>query len=64
MTIREVAVAVAGDGPQPVVTGHYRLGDVRHIVASPARAERDLGFRAEIEPAEGLAAFRDDPLRA
>jgi dTDP-L-rhamnose 4-epimerase len=64
VSIREVAVAVAGDGPQPVVTGDYRLGDVRHIVASPARAERDLGFTSAIEPAEGLTAFRTDPLRA
>jgi dTDP-L-rhamnose 4-epimerase len=64
VSIREVAAAVAGDGPEPVVTGEYRLGDVRHIVASPARAERDLGFTATIGPEEGLAAFRTDPLRA
>src|SRR5436190_1748228 len=27
------ALAKALDGPQPVITGHYRLGDVRHISA-------------------------------
>ena len=32
---------------EPVVTGEYRLGDVRHIVASPEGAARDLGFRAQ-----------------
>ena len=32
---------------EPVVTGEYRLGDVRHVVASPAAAGRDLGFRAQ-----------------
>jgi dTDP-L-rhamnose 4-epimerase len=64
VSIRDVAAAVAGDGPEPMVTGEYRLGDVRHIVASPARAERDLGFTAEIGPEEGLTAFRTDPLRA
>src|SRR5207248_10071983 len=35
-TIREMAVALARaiGGPEPVVTGRYRLGDVRHVVAS------------------------------
>ena len=64
VSILDVARAVAGDGPEPEVTGRYRLGDVRHIVASPERAERDLGFRAKIAPAEGLAAFRHEPLRS
>jgi dTDP-L-rhamnose 4-epimerase len=64
VSVLEVARAVAGDGPAPEVTGAYRLGDVRHVVASPARAERDLGFRARLGPAEGLAAFRHEPLRA
>src|ERR1700712_4180573 len=64
VSILEVARAVAGDGPVPQVTGGYRLGDVRHVVASPARASRDLGFSASVGPAEGLAAFRHEPLRA
>jgi len=64
VTIRDVARAVASAGPEPVVTGGYRLGDVRHIVASPERAHRDLGFRAEIAPGVGLARFATDPLRA
>jgi dTDP-L-rhamnose 4-epimerase len=66
VSILEVArlVAAAGDGPEPKVTGEYRLGDVRHIVASPARAAADLGFRAEVTPTEGLTRFATDPLRA
>lgn len=64
VSVLDVAQAVAGDGPGPVVTGRYRLGDVRHVVASPDRAARDLGFRAETGPNEGLAAFRHEPLRA
>jgi dTDP-L-rhamnose 4-epimerase len=64
VSILDVARAVAGDGPGPEVTGRYRLGDVRHVVASPQRAEDGLGFRAAITPTEGLAAFRDEPLRA
>jgi dTDP-L-rhamnose 4-epimerase len=64
VSILEVARLVAADGPDPVVTGEYRLGDVRHIVASPARAAADLGFRAAVAPADGLARFATDPLRA
>ncbi|MGD0246466.1 MAG: NAD-dependent epimerase/dehydratase family protein [Streptosporangiaceae bacterium] len=48
---------------EPVVTGEYRLGDVRHIVASPAGAARDLGFRAQIRFAEGMTEFARAPLR-
>ncbi|MCP2337653.1 dTDP-L-rhamnose 4-epimerase [Actinomadura rupiterrae] len=51
------ALSAACDGPPPVVTGDYRLGDVRHIVASPARAAADLGFTAEIAFEDGMAEF-------
>jgi dTDP-L-rhamnose 4-epimerase len=64
ISILEVARAVAGDGQPPEVTGGYRLGDVRHVVASAERAWRELGFRAGIRPEAGLAAFRSVPLRA
>jgi dTDP-L-rhamnose 4-epimerase len=56
-------LARAADGPAPVTTGEFRLGDVRHIVASPARAEAELGFRAGIALADGLAEFAHAPLR-
>jgi dTDP-L-rhamnose 4-epimerase len=46
-----------------VVTGEYRLGDVRHIVASPEGAARDLGFRAQMPFAAGIAEFATAPLR-
>ena len=39
------------------MTGEYRLGDVRHIVASPEGAARDLGFRAQTPFAAGIAEF-------
>jgi dTDP-L-rhamnose 4-epimerase len=48
---------------EPVVTGDFRLGDVRHIAASPARAREALGFEAAITPQEGLRRFVGDPLR-
>jgi dTDP-L-rhamnose 4-epimerase len=64
-TVGEMASALADSfgGIEPVVTGEYRLGDVRHIVASPATAARDLGFRAETRFAEGIAEFAQAPLR-
>jgi dTDP-L-rhamnose 4-epimerase len=65
--ILDVARLVArgtGRAIEPEVTGGYRLGDVRHIVASPARAVAELGFSAEVLPDEGLAAFATAPLRA
>jgi dTDP-L-rhamnose 4-epimerase len=48
---------------EPVVTGRYRVGDVRHIVASSDRARRDLGFTAQIGPRDGLPRFATEPLR-
>jgi dTDP-L-rhamnose 4-epimerase len=65
-TVGEMAGALAaafGGGLGPVVTGEYRLGDVRHVVASPAAAAADLGFRAQIRFAEGMAEFARAPLR-
>jgi dTDP-L-rhamnose 4-epimerase len=65
-TIGEMADALSGaipGGPAPVVTGSFRLGDVRHVVASPARAERELGFRATVSFRAGIRAFASAPLR-
>ncbi|WP_249999146.1 NAD-dependent epimerase/dehydratase family protein [Actinoplanes sp. M2I2] len=64
-TIGEMAaeLAAATGGPPPTVTGEFRLGDVRHVVASPARAEAELGFRAAVGLAEGVAGFATAPLR-
>lgn len=47
----------------PLVTGQYRSGDVRHIVADPARAIAVLGFRAAVDPRDGLREFAYAPLR-
>jgi len=52
-----------GGAIEPVVTGEFRLGDVRHIVASPEGAAHDLGFRAQIRFAEGMTEFASAPLR-
>jgi len=59
-TVGQLAGALAGVlAPEltPVTSGRWRLGDVRHVVASPARAEAALGFRAEVSFAAGMAEF-------
>jgi dTDP-L-rhamnose 4-epimerase len=43
------------EAPHPVVTGEFRMGDVRHIFADPGRAARELGFRAQEDFALGIA---------
>jgi dTDP-L-rhamnose 4-epimerase len=63
-TVGDLAAALAGAGPEPVVTGKWRLGDVRHIVASPALAAGVLGFEAEVDFAAGMADFARAAQRA
>jgi dTDP-L-rhamnose 4-epimerase len=58
-TVLDLAAAMAagGRGGPPMVTGRYRPGDVRHVVASPDRAAEVLGFSAAIGFAEGMSRF-------
>jgi dTDP-L-rhamnose 4-epimerase len=58
-TIGELAttLATAGGGPPPEILGGSRPGDVRHIVADPANAQRQLGFHATVGFAAGIRAF-------
>jgi dTDP-L-rhamnose 4-epimerase len=65
-TVGEMAAALAAafdGGRTPVITGDFRLGDVRHVVASPAAAAAGLSFRAQTGFAEGMAEFAHAPLR-
>lgn len=64
-TVGEMAstLAAARGGPDPVVTGEYRAGDVRHVVACPRYAEELLGFRAEVAFEDGIAEFAGAELR-
>jgi dTDP-L-rhamnose 4-epimerase len=64
-TIEAMAQALSGafGGPPPEVTGDFRAGDVRHVVASPQRARRELGFAASVPFAAGIAEFATAPLR-
>nr|WP_232523102.1 NAD-dependent epimerase/dehydratase family protein [Nocardioides sp. MAH-18] len=61
--LRVAELVGAGSGIDPEVTGGFRLGDVRHVVASPALARAELGFAAAIRPDIGLRAFATAPLR-
>jgi dTDP-L-rhamnose 4-epimerase len=64
-TIGEAAqvLAEAFNGPKPVITGEYRIGDVRHVVASPKLAETHLGYVARVAFADGMREFARAPLR-
>ncbi|WP_225828714.1 NAD-dependent epimerase/dehydratase family protein [Streptomyces naphthomycinicus] len=58
-TVGEMARALADahGGPAPVVTGEYRLGDVRHITADSSRLRAELGWKPEVGFAEGMREF-------
>ena len=58
------SLATACGGPPPVIIGGARPGDVRHVVADPARAGALLGFRAAVPFTEGVQEFATAPLRA
>lgn len=64
-TIADMAMALAAamGGQEPEVTGEFRLGDVRHVVADPARARAELGFTAAVEFADGMEEFATAQLR-
>jgi dTDP-L-rhamnose 4-epimerase len=65
-TVGDMAAALAdaaGDAPKPVVTGEFRLGDVRHVFASVDRARRDLGYEPEVGFLDGMREFAFAPLR-
>ena len=56
-----LADAFGPGAPRPVLTGRYRLGDVRHVVASPERARTWLGFTARVPFRAGLAELAAEP---
>jgi dTDP-L-rhamnose 4-epimerase len=57
-TVLDMARALAaGTGIEPVTTGEFRLGDVRHVFASTERAERELGFVASVPFEVGMGAL-------
>jgi dTDP-L-rhamnose 4-epimerase len=65
-TIGEVAEQLSAHsaGPAPVITGEYRLGDVRHITASSERLKSELGWAPTMTFEAGMREFATAPLRA
>ena len=58
---RALSEAIAG--AEPVTTGEFRLGDVRHVFASTERAAAGLGFRASVSFADGVRELATALLR-
>ena len=64
-TIGELAAALTRPaGLEPVTTGEYRLGDVRHVTASSARLRTELGWAPSVGFEAGMREFATAPLRA
>lgn len=64
-TIGEFArtLSATTGGPAPVVTGEFRLGDVRHITASSELIATELGWRAKREWSDAVRDFATAPMR-
>jgi dTDP-L-rhamnose 4-epimerase len=64
-TILELATALAAalGGRAPIVTGEYRVGDVRHVFACSERADRELGLGRRVPFADGVRELVAAPLR-
>ncbi|MET3952706.1 NAD-dependent epimerase/dehydratase family protein [Arthrobacter sp. UYEF36] len=64
-TIGDVAAALStlSSGPKPVMTGEFRLGDVRHITASSQRIKDELGWYPAVGFEQGMREFASAPLR-
>ncbi len=56
-TVADLAAALSGaiGGPAPVITGEYRLGDVRHITADSTRLRAELPWAPTVAFESGVA---------
>ncbi len=60
LTLLEIAdemFSALGLEPKNTISARYRLGDVRHAVASASRLESALNFRPRVPFSEGLRAY-------
>jgi dTDP-L-rhamnose 4-epimerase len=55
------ALARALNGPAPMTTGQYRLGDVRHITADSTRLKQELDWMPLMGFEDGLAELAAAP---
>ncbi|MBI2704870.1 MAG: NAD-dependent epimerase/dehydratase family protein [Actinobacteria bacterium] len=68
-TVLEMASALCsaiapGSSLEPAVVGGGRVGDVRHVFASPDLARQTLHFCSRVPFGDGMLRFATDPLRA
>jgi dTDP-L-rhamnose 4-epimerase len=57
VTIRQVAAMLAeslGSDLEPVITGKYRAGDIRHCYANLSKAQALLGYQPQVTHEEGF----------
>ena len=61
-TVGDMAAALADAlaGPAPVITGRFRLADVRHITADSSRLRERLGWQAEIQFEDGMRELAEN----
>lgn len=64
-TIGEMAALLADEakGPAPIITGEFRLGDVRHVTADSTRMRQELHVPFAVPFEEGIREFAHAPLR-
>jgi dTDP-L-rhamnose 4-epimerase len=58
-----LAAATGPGAPGPIITGEFRLGDVRHVFADARKAADRLGFSARIDLEGGMNEFASAELR-
>jgi dTDP-L-rhamnose 4-epimerase len=61
-SILEIAnslIEVLGADVEPVITGKYRIGDVRHCFADIGKARRLLGYEPRVQFEDGLAELAE-----
>ncbi len=57
--VAEVLMKQLGKRVPVAVSGHFRVGDIRHNVACNARCQKELGFEAKWPLERGIAPLCD-----
>ncbi len=57
MSVARLLQRIMGSDIEPLVTGEYRVGDIRHNFADISRLESVLGFRPTISVEQGMRRF-------
>jgi dTDP-L-rhamnose 4-epimerase len=64
-TVLDLAAALAAalGGPEPRVTGEFRLGDVRHVTADTTRLRAEVGWAPRVSFADGIRELATETAR-